>query len=170
MTITKGDFQVSIIQNNVFVQSITDANGNFFCMKDCEEYSIFLKNNGNAKCDAKIYIDGELIGVWRISPLQSSIIYSPICVPKKLIFKNNPDLQGQNFEKGKIIVEFLSEKSNAEKPDVLIPYTNDLYPITLNKTTVLGDECSIYKNLVELIEDVDETKSQTIEAWFIEQS
>jgi hypothetical protein len=193
--ITKGNFQVSIQRYDPanpglphqFVRTIPNTYAAFYCMKDNDTYAIYLNNNGPTKCDAKITIDGELIGVWRIKPRTPALVKAPVCVNRCLVFKNSASFSadtssGRFPENGKISVEFLPEMGCTA--DVAVPYHDSLYPVKLNGqngsfhelntgeygtgTTVLGNVCPSNLDLVDLIKDIDHTNKQIIDVWLVE--
>jgi hypothetical protein len=186
---TKGNFKVSIHRDHAGpARVIPNTYAPFYRMKDNDTYSIFLENTGATKCDARVVIDGELIGVWRIPAKHTALVQSPLNVPRRLVFNNSSkfkktDLsQGRLPDNGKISVEFLPEAGHTN--DVPVPYQN-LYPVKLDGcngslhdinqsqygtgTTVLGKACTLNPNLVALITDIDHANKQTIDVWLVEE-
>ena len=185
---TQGNFKVSILRNGcVPALTIPNTYAPFYRMKDKDIYTIVLENKGATKCDARVTIDGEVIGVWRILAGSSAVVRCPTNVAKCLVFRNSSKFTassatGQLPVNGKISVEFLPELGNT--PETPIPY-HDYYPVQLKGqngtlhdlnqsqygtgTTVLGNPCEHSTELVELIANIDHANKQTIDVWLVEE-
>jgi len=155
MTTSAGDFKVDIIRNGTTqAKLISGAYAPFYCMKNGDTYSIVVVNRGPTKCDARVTIDDELIGVWRIHPGGSNTITTPLNVHKYLVFKSGSGFKfketvdGSYPVSGKISIEFLPEVGRS--PDVSIPYQH-LYSVKLDGSQGCQqaiDMISIQQNLV----------------------
>ena len=56
-------------------------------LPDRSQYKLKLTNGHETNCDAEIFIDGETIGKWRITPYSTITIERPANINRKLIGK-----------------------------------------------------------------------------------
>jgi hypothetical protein len=126
-----GDFGVGIAGKSV-------THDDYVAMEDGEQYSITLSNRSGKRCDAKIKLDGEEIGVLRLDGYETQTIERKLdgddgrftfgsvrgTAGKKLGAKSG------KFSNGLIEVEFIPEKESVRRFKVQ-PYTlreiNDIY-------------------------------------------
>jgi hypothetical protein len=93
-------------------------NNGYVKMQHGEEYSLFLENNATTRCDARITIDGQDMGKFRIGPRASIQIERPQQVDKKFHFyltgtskAAQAGIVAGASDNGHIEVEFLPERS-----------------------------------------------------------
>lgn len=187
--VNQGDFGVSISRNkSTPAYLIPDTYAYFFCMKNGDTYSITVENRGATKCDAKITIDGEVIGVWRVWSRNTNTIHCPLDIDRCLVFKKGSEFNcketsdGSYPTSGKISIEFFPELGSSA--DVAVPYSvqypvnlggsnGNAYDIDCSKygtgTTILGDTFQTEKSRVALITNVDESRKQTIDVYLVEE-
>ncbi|PVZ64534.1 hypothetical protein [Pelagibaculum spongiae] len=75
----------------------------YILMKDNTQYKLLMINFSDKKCDAKVKIDGKLIGIWRVEPKQHIIIDRPSADTGLLTYY---ELGGEHSEKAQL---FLNE-------------------------------------------------------------
>lgn len=89
----------------------------YFSLTHGSEYSLSLSNDRSSRCDAYVYIDGENVGVWRISPYSTINIERPANVKRKFVFLAEDSVEAEDAgippgssENGLVKVIFKPEK------------------------------------------------------------
>nr|QBK86125.1 MAG: hypothetical protein LCMAC101_07200 [Marseillevirus LCMAC101] len=81
------DFQVDIVPDQGSVTT-NNRDGSYYVEmpKDNVQYRIRLKNNGSAKCDAVVTIDGKNMGTFRINGSSQMLLERPTDVERRFTF------------------------------------------------------------------------------------
>lgn len=79
-----GDFAVTIVTSNDYPAET--ISGEYATLNSGERYSIKLSNNGNTRCDAIVFLEGEHVGTWRVEAHSSIIIRRPQYTDKEFVF------------------------------------------------------------------------------------
>lgn len=58
----------------------------YYALRHEDEYKIILKNDNTTQCDANVWVDGTLVGVWRLKPYSSAQIERPANENRKFTF------------------------------------------------------------------------------------
>lgn len=88
------NFSVSIKSN--YVNEFSKNGSNYVGLEHESVYSIILSNSRNSECDASISIDGEKVGVFRVSPFSNIEIKRPSKVDKKFVFVNEKSSEAKD--------------------------------------------------------------------------
>lgn len=115
MTTRVGEFSVNILGDTV--KKINRDSDSLYAMKNKTKYEIELRNNGNRRCDAFVYIDGDFIGAWRINSFSSITLKRPAETDRQFIFVSEDSEESKMvgtisgaINNGLIKVEFKPEK------------------------------------------------------------
>lgn len=116
------DFSLNIIANGSYVKRLDKNDNIYFAMPHKTYYKIELGNYKDVKCDAKVYIDGEHIGTWRINSFSKIAIERPDKIDRKFVFLEEDTklaiksgIESGLHENGLIKVEFIPEKVMCDK-------------------------------------------------------
>lgn len=111
--VVSNNFSLSIRAN--YLKSIDTNLGKYVALAHETNYSIKMYNNGDAKCDAKVTVDGMDVGTFRINPRSNIVIERPVNISKKFTFlkENSVEAKRAGIEKhnsnGLISVVFIPE-------------------------------------------------------------
>ena len=102
-TVSSNDFSLEILLNGICAPKHLVDRANYFSLHHGDEYKIRLLNNKSVRADAHVYIDGERVGVWRLSPHKPISIERPSDSNKKFTFlkENTCDAHDGGIESGK---------------------------------------------------------------------
>jgi hypothetical protein len=196
--ITSGDFTLRIKNNYQYVNLISNDPPYYFPLLSGSEYSIVLANNGPAKCDAKVEIDGQFVGLWRVEAYSSLETERPLGVQQKFTW-GKPSSQGQvqdsknsdptvNQKNGQIRVTFSPEVYRGyNQPSIKTSdreqWSNQVnlggsgeYRPDLNRelysggSTTLGQHSNQIFNVVAPITEIDQSKVTVIDARMVVKS
>lgn len=198
--ITSGNFTLRIKNNYQYVNLISNDPPYYFPLLSGSEYSIVLGNNGPAKCDAKVEIDGQFVGLWRVEAYSTLETERPLGVQQKFTW-GKPHSQGQvqgqdsknsdpmsNQKNGQIRVTFSPEVYKGyNQPSVKTSdreqWSNQVnlggsgeYRPDLNRelysggSTTLGQHSNQTFSVVAPITEIDQSKVTTIDARMVVKS
>lgn len=113
--------------NNFKVEILSSANekmdvmnidgGNYVPLRHKTEYKIKLSNSRQTKCDATVYVDGEDIGTWRVTPFNTITLERTSDVKRKFTYVDEESkeavlsgMQTGHRDNGLIRIVFKPEK------------------------------------------------------------
>jgi len=158
-------FSVEIISDHI--RHIKKGDYNYYALPHMEEYKIKMINSRNTRCDAEVFVDGQLVGTWRIDPYNSATIERPIKINKRFTFVRQDSKvarraginQNDNMD-GLVTVRFKPEKHNYcdNKPFVLskVCYNNDdiTYFGNPNPTRFVNNDISYAQSLNSYLDGI----------------
>lgn len=95
MSVNLNEFGFSIISDDVTHFTRNNGKYHYFSLPNFSEYKIKLINNREARSDAIVSVDGEVIGTWRVPAFDSILIQRPANVNRKLIFIKEDSYTGK---------------------------------------------------------------------------
>jgi hypothetical protein len=110
-----------------------------------QQYTINLINKSNKNCDAEIYLDGDMVGCYRLSSGQSWVVEHPADSQQRFTFfksgSNEASIVGESViekdNKGLVTVKFYPEKERIEA-------TRSYKSGSKGLTKGGGDDCDYY--------------------------
>ena len=193
-TVTSGDFFLKIKTNNRLASLIGSNSPYYFQLVNGSEFTIIMGNNGPTKCDVRLELDGEFVGLWRVEAQTILEIERPLGVKQKFIFKTEyPQFSQSNAvcqegpmqsENGRIRLLFNPEvKKNIGQPSLTISTTETYYDVKLQGkggyqhdlnaelysggTTILGGTSNQIFAHVTPITEIDADRVTEIKAWLV---
>jgi len=86
--VTNNKFTIMIKVNGQTMPIIKDhLQTSYVALKDGDEFTVHMQNNGSTKCDAELEIDGTVMGKWRLEAHQSVDFERPLGDLRKFTFK-----------------------------------------------------------------------------------
>lgn len=146
---TLNGFSVEVIANRV--RPITRNGYKFIALSNRTYYKLKLSNFNSTRCDAKVVMDGEKIGTWRIAPFSDIYIERPANVNRRFFFVNensqiatSAGVSHGNDSNGLIKVTFMPEEQTRNswlslKNPLISSRHYDSYPST-NSGNFSGQE------------------------------
>lgn len=135
-----GDYPV-VITTEGRITRVLNIDENFYVpLQHGSEYSIKMWNRASTRCDAKVSIDGQEVGTWRIPARESIKIERPSNISRKFTFYEEGSGESKQAgiisggeSNGLVSVRFIPEKYSEIKP-----MSYDMFGrrcITVNNTT-----------------------------------
>ena len=102
-SITVNSFGLGILVNGMSADKENIDGGHYFLLSHNDQYKLKLHNGKSSRCDAEVWVDGELIGVWRINPYSTIIIERPTAIDRKFVFleENSTNAQSAGIVSGR---------------------------------------------------------------------
>jgi len=134
-----------------------------------QHYRLILKNKHRTKCQAKVLIDGKVMGTWVIPAYGEIMIERPATIDKKFTFYKITSQEGilaglrqDDPNNGLVQVVFTPEKFN----DNNLVYSNPAYSIPISSfgTELLNSRTIRSDNTVQPFASVDSSENGTHEA------
>ena len=108
MSTSLNGFSVIILGTDV--EHFRNGEHNYYSLSHLSEYYIKLVNNRPTKCHAKVFIEGNSVGTWRIKAFSNITLERQVNINKKFVFieKSNADERAK-YNNGLINVIFKPE-------------------------------------------------------------
>jgi hypothetical protein len=112
------NFKVEILNSvNEKMDVMNIDGGNYVPLRHKTEYKIKLSNSRQTKCDATVYVDGEDIGTWRVTPFNTITLERTSDVKRKFTYVDEESkeavlsgMQTGHRDNGLIRIVFKPEK------------------------------------------------------------